>query len=272
MRFLISTLTVILLSISSANASKSKDLKKIDAMYDDGLLTRSECIKAKKKILGNNSSPVCKKTSTKKTENKDFSSQGTAFFIAKGGYLLTNYHVIEDCDANVKIKYNRETIDAEIIANDRHLDMSLLRAKNIRNNKFLKLTNDEPEKLQRVIAVGYPFGKYVSDDLKFTSGIISALKGPDDSSTMIQVDAALNPGNSGGPIVDEGTGDLVGVANMKLDASISEGTNFAIKSSTIENFLNANKIKAAPTYLSFGKSRDGLLKLLESTTVFVFCE
>ncbi len=271
MRFFISLIVILFVSISNSYASKSKDLRKIDKMYDDGLLSRAECVKAKKKILGSNSSPTCKKTSTKKTENKDYSSQGTAFFIAKGGYLLTNYHVIEDCDANVKIKYNRETIDAEIIANDRHLDMSLLRASKIRNNKFLKLTNSEPEKLQRVIAVGYPFGKYVSDDLKFTSGIISALKGPDDSSTMIQVDAALNPGNSGGPIVDESSGDLVGVANMKLDASISEGTNFAIKSSTIENFLTANKIKTSTTYLSFGKSRDGLLKLLESTTVFVFC-
>ena len=46
---------------------------------------------------------------------------------------------------------------------------------------------------------------------------MSALKGIDDPSSMIQVDAALNPGNSGGPIVDEESGDLVGVANMKLD-------------------------------------------------------
>ena len=52
---------------------------------------------------------------------------------------------------------------------------------------------------------------------KFTSGIISALKGPDNSSTMIQViSAALIPGNKG-PIVDESSGDLVIVANMKLD-------------------------------------------------------
>ena len=88
----------------------------------------------------------------------------------------------------------------------------------------------------------------------------------------MQIDAALQPGNSGGPIVDEESGDLVGVANMKLDSSISEGTNFAIKASTIENFLSSNKVKPSTTYLSFGKSRKGLLKLLESSTVFVYCE
>ena len=129
MRFFISLIVILFVTISNSHASKSKDLRKIDKMYDDGLLSRAE-VKSKK-ILGSNSSPTCKKTSTKKTENKDYSSQGTAFFIAKGGYLLTNYHVIENCDANVKIKYNRETIDAEIIANDRHLDMSLLRASKI---------------------------------------------------------------------------------------------------------------------------------------------
>ena len=272
MRISVIFIILSLFVVSNANASKSSDLRKIDRMYDDGLLTRTECVKAKKKILGSNSTPTCKKTSTKKANNKNFTSQGTAFFIAKGGYLLTNYHVVEDCDANVKIKYNRDTIDAEIISNDRHLDMSLLRASSVRNNKFLKLSNDEPKKLQRVIAVGYPFGKFVSDDLKFTSGIISALKGIDDSSSMIQVDAALNPGNSGGPIVDEETGDLVGVANMKLDSSISEGTNFAIKASTIENFLTSNKVKTSTRYLSFGKSREGLLDLLESSTVFIYCE
>ena len=272
MNIAISTLIIFFLITINSYASKSEDLRKIEKMYDEDILSRSECVKAKKKILGNNSSPTCKKTSTKKAQSNTYSSQGTAFFISKGGYLVTNHHVVENCDANVKIRYIREIINAEIIANDRHLDISLLKASNIRNNKFLKLSNDEPEKLQKVIAVGYPFGKFVSDDLKFTSGIISALKGPDDSSTMFQLDAALNPGNSGGPVVDEETGTLVGVANMKLDASISEGTNFAIKASTIENFLRSNKIKSSVTYLSFGKSRDSLLKLLENTTVFVFCE
>ena len=76
MKFIINVLLILFLSVSSSFASKSKDLKKIERMYDDGALTRSECIKAKKKILGSNSSPTCKKTSTKKTQNsllEDFS-------------------------------------------------------------------------------------------------------------------------------------------------------------------------------------------------------
>ena len=59
MRFFISLIVILFVSISNSHASKSKDLRKIDKMYDDGLLSRAECVKAKK-ILGSNSSPTCK--------------------------------------------------------------------------------------------------------------------------------------------------------------------------------------------------------------------
>ena len=92
MRFFISLIVILFVSISNSYASKSKDLRKIDKMYDDGLLSRAECVNSKKKTLGSNSSPTCKKVyQLKKLKNKDYSSQGTAFFIAKN--LLTNYHV-----------------------------------------------------------------------------------------------------------------------------------------------------------------------------------
>ena len=83
MKFIISCLAFLLLTISSSNAGKSKDLKKVDKMYDDGLLTRSECVKAKKKILGSNSSPTCKKTATKKSDNKDFLLKEQLFSLQK---------------------------------------------------------------------------------------------------------------------------------------------------------------------------------------------
>ena len=110
-------------------------------------------------------------------------------------------------------------------------------------------------------------GKYISDDLKFTSGIISALKGIDDSSSMIQVDAALNPGNSGGPIVDEETGKLVAVSVMGMKKSISEGQNFGIKTSSVRNFLESNQVKVPSSWF---KSAD-VAKLLEESTLYTYC-
>ena len=129
------------------------------------------------------------------------------------------------------------------------------------------MSKDKPQKLQRVIASGYPFGKYISDDLKFTSGIISSLKGPNDDSTLVQVDAALNPGNSGGPIVDEESGKLVAVSVMGMKKSISEGQNFGIKTSSVRNFLEANQVKVSSNW--FGSSN--IAKLLEDSTLYTFC-
>ena len=64
----------------------------------------------------------------------------------------------------------------------------------------------------------------------------------------------------------------MGVAVAKLDPSVSSGTNFAIKTSSLKNFLVANKIKPSVSILSLSKSRSSLLKLLEETTVYTYCE
>lgn len=272
MRFWSFFLLISLAFCDTTEASTKKDLNRINSMYDEGLLTRSECIAAKKKILGSNSNPDCKKTSTLNDEKKNYSSQGSAFFISSSGHFVTNDHVISKCDANAKIKYKTREYDARIIARDRFLDLALLQAKGIGRTEYLKLSTNPPEKLQRVIAVGFPFGKYVSDDLKFTSGIVSSIKGPGDDTTRIQIDASINPGNSGGPVVDDESGEVIGVAVSKLDPSVSEGTNFAIKASSLKNFLTANSLQPSTSLLSFGKSRSNLLKLLEETTIFTYCE
>ena len=64
--------------------------------------------------------------------------------------------------------------------------------------------------------------------MKFTSGIVSSLKGIGDDSTRLQIDAALNPGNSGGPIINEETGELVAVAVAGLRKDKTEAVNFGI--------------------------------------------
>ena len=221
--------------------------------------------KAKKKPTPN----VAKKTTTKKTPKASSKgSSGSAFFVTQRGHIITNYHVVQGCRTNPKIKYKNKDIDTKVIAKDQLLDLALLKA-DLTNTKYVSLSKKQPRKLQRIIASGYPFGKYISDDLKFTSGIVSSLKGPNDDSTLVQVDAALNPGNSGGPIVDEESGQLVAVSVMGMKKNISEGQNFGIKTSSVKNFLDANQIKTPSSFGAF-KSVD-VAKLLEDSTLYTFC-
>ena len=193
---------------------------------------------------------------------------GTGFFVDDKGHIITNYHVIAPCDNKQKIIYNNKELSAKLIAKDKHIDLALLRV-NVNNKHFIKITNKPIRKLQPIIAAGYPGGKALSDDLKFTSGIISSLKGIDDNSTQIQIDAALNLGNSGGPIVDNRSGELVGVAVSILRNEIVEGINFGIKVSQVKDFLYANKIdtnKVSKKYQS-----KNLNEILENATLYVFC-
>ena len=158
-------------------------------------------------------------------------SSGTAFFINSKGYLLTNHHVIDGCKEQ-KINYGEKEIDVKIIASDKSLDLALLKA-DVRPKSYISVTNSEPKKRQKVIAAGYPLGKFLSDDLKINDGRISALKGFEDNSFQIQHDIPINPGNSGGPIVNE-DGELVAIAVSGMSKEITEGLNFGIKVSAVK--------------------------------------
>ena len=199
----------------------------------------------------------------------DVASSGSGFFINNKGYFITNNHVVKGCKQS-KIKFKEEEVDAELIATDETLDLALLRAK-VKPKDYLNISDEPPEKMQRIFVAGYPFGKGLSDDLKFTQGIISAVKGYSDNSNQIQLDAAINSGNSGGPIVNE-DGDLVAVAVSGLDKSLSEGIGFGIKASSVINFLEVNNTKySSSSLINFGMNNKKLNKLMEASTVYTFC-
>jgi len=195
-------------------------------------------------------------------------SSGTAFFISKKGHLLTNNHVVAGCKIS-KISYFNKEYEAKLIATDKTLDLALLKVK-VRPKSYFEFSKDEPKKLQKIYVAGYPLGKGLSDDLKITTGIISSLKGFEDNSNEIQVDAAINPGNSGGPIVNE-KGQLVAIAVAGMSKDITEGINFGIKASAAANFLKSNKVSPSKSLMSFSRSSDELLEILEESTVYTFC-
>ena len=175
-------------------------------------------------------------------------SSGTGFTVSSSGHIVTNNHVIEGCE-NVKVHQRGNVHNATVVANDRVNDLALIQAAFVPLAIFA-ISNDNAVLTQDILVAGYPFGEDLSSSVKVTRGIVSSLTGLGDNYSEMQIDAALQPGNSGGPIIDE-KGNIVGVAVAKLDLEIiyeeygvvPENTNFGIKSSVLRSFLEANGIK-----------------------------
>jgi len=201
------------------------------------------------------------------TKKDKKNNSGTAFFVNKNGYLISNYHVVEGCKKNAKISYNNKELNAKIVNYDKASDLVLLSSET-NGNDYISFAKEQPKELQDIFVSGYPLGKKLSSDLKFTKGIISSLKGFEDNINQIQIDAALNPGNSGGPIVNK-KGELVAVAVGLLENT--QNINFGIKASTVENFLTLNSIKPNKSFISFEMKNDKILSILEKSTVYVYC-
>ena len=178
-------------------------------------------------------------------------STGTGFFVSKMGHIVTNNHVVEQCEAIQFTNLGTE-VSAVLLARDKVNDVALLKAE-IEPAGVLHIGEEKAELLQRIFVAGFPFGSVVSSSLKVTSGIVSSLAGINDNYSNIQIDAALQKGNSGGPIVNE-KGNVVGIAVGKLNTqfflsrygSIPEGSNFGIKGTIAGNLLEANQVKVVP--------------------------
>jgi S1-C subfamily serine protease len=131
--------------------------------------------------------------------------------------------------------------------------------------------------LQEIYVAGYPFGRKVSTSVKVTKGIISSLTGIGNNFSNIQIDAALQPGNSGGPILSR-KGNVVGVAVARLDkikvleefGSLPENINFGIKSSVVRSILESSNI-ALPSPNVASLSRSKLGKMISDGTYYLSC-
>ena len=187
--------------------------------------------------------------------------------LSKKGYIITNNHVIESCPRDIIVSHNRKAGSANLVVKDANLDLAVL-STNLIPVQFIKLSKNSGEKLDRIVVAGYPLGEKISDELKLTSGIVSATKGWKDNINEFQIDAALNPGNSGGPVVND-AGNLVGVSVAGL--ANRQNLNFAIKSKAVKDFLDVNKVSYSKAIMEFDMDNKKRLKLLEDSTVFIYC-
>ena len=194
-------------------------------------------------------------------------SSGTGFFISNDGTMITNNHVIEGCSQIVSIYENRE-IKSSLINTDVKNDLAIIKS-NIKPQKFYSISKKDADLLENVIIAGYPLGKKISSEIKATSGTVTALAGYDNNYAEFQTDAALNSGNSGGPIINN-NGEVVGVAVAKWQEEGVESFNFGIKSSTLITFLNSTNINYSEIVNKNLKKND-LIELIKSATVYLEC-
>ena len=194
-------------------------------------------------------------------------SSGSGFVISKNGHLISNYHVVEDCDL-INVYYQGKKYPARVSSFDKFNDLSLLKI-DLTTNTHLNLSNSDVNLLDDIIVAGYPLGKEVSSSIKIHKGNVTSLSGFEDNFSNFQTDATINQGNSGGPIFDL-NGNIVGVAAAYIDAEYAQNTFFAIKSSTLKTFLNSNGIYT-DKYNNEKLSNSEIGNLILKTTVYVEC-
>ncbi len=149
--------------------------------------------------------------------------QGSGFFVSGNGHLLTNHHVVEgDAQPTIRLR-SGATVLGRVVAVDPKLDLAVIET-GLTKTAWLPLAaSEEVEVGADVIAVGTPKGL----DWSVTKGIVSAT-GRGEGGVLIQTDAAINTGNSGGPLVSVTTGKVFGISTLILRGDGAEGLGFAV--------------------------------------------
>ncbi|QCK14256.1 Do family serine endopeptidase [Mangrovivirga cuniculi] len=168
-------------------------------------------------------------------------ASGSGVIVSSDGYIVTNNHVIDNADeVSVTLSDNRQ-YTAEVIGTDPNTDLALIKIESETNLPFLKLADSDDVKVgEWVLAVGNPFEL----NSTVTAGIVSAkarniniMRTRYGIETFIQTDAAVNPGNSGGALVDL-NGDLIGINTaIASNTGSYQGYSFAVPSSLVKKVM-----------------------------------
>jgi S1-C subfamily serine protease len=171
-------------------------------------------------------------------------SYGSGFFVTSDGLMVTNNHVVEKCTSITVGGSNPAVVTARDVGND----LALIRTSYPGTAAALRSASIGLGDV--VYALGYPFAGTLDNGLNITNGLVSSLSGIQNDSRYVQITAAVQPGNSGGPLVDE-FGNIAGVVSARLDdlnmlrtsGMLPQNVNFAIRSDFVMSFLRANSVE-----------------------------
>lgn len=178
------------------------------------------------------------------SQEKEGPSSGTGFFVSDEGYIATNAHVVNGC--------SRLDVDGwgtpKVIEIDETNDLAVLQVKKEKRQiHSLKLNISGAKLGEDILALGYPLRGLLSEnssDLSVTTGVVSTLAGLQGDRRYLTISAPVQPGNSGGPLVNR-SGEVVGIVSAKLNAlrmmiltgDVPQNVNFAVKSQLLAGHL-----------------------------------
>jgi S1-C subfamily serine protease len=174
---------------------------------------------------------------------------GSGIVIDTQGHVLTNDHVVRSC-GEIRIRDAAEASNsATVQARDGTNDLALLKGGHASRDVARLRDSGDLRQGEGVTVIGYPLGDLLGSGVSVVSGSLTKLVGLDDDSRKLQVSAPVQPGNSGGPLLDNG-GNVIGVVSGTLNSVgmaaatgfIPQNVNFAIKTTVVRSFLDANHV------------------------------
>ena len=210
-------------------------------------------------------------------------SSGTGFFVSKSGYITTNAHVVEGCSTIDVVGWKHP----EAVYIDTNNDLAVLRVETEGSPKINPLrTKPSGAKLgEDILALGYPLRGLLSDkstDLSVTTGVVSNLSGIEGDRRYLTISAPVQPGNSGGPLVNR-DGEVLGVVSAKLNAlnimlmtgDVPQNVNFAVKSQLLASHLLIAGVPQSDyesTEVTDYKDTASLVAALRDSIVLIKCQ
>jgi S1-C subfamily serine protease len=180
-------------------------------------------------------------------------NSGTGFAASSYGHIITSYHLIKGAESIMVYNQEFKSLKAKLIAFDAAGDLALLSIEDSTFTGFgtlpYKLGTNSSLLGERIFTLGYP-----KEDVVYNEGYISSMTGYNNDSVSYQISMPVNPGNSGGPLLDV-NGNLIGMINGKHKEA--EGTAFAVKSNYIKKFYNEKLNDSIQTVLKKSKVRQG---------------
>ncbi|PQO29198.1 hypothetical protein C5Y96_15740 [Blastopirellula marina] len=166
-------------------------------------------------------------------------STGTAFAVHADGFLVTCAHVVEGA-IEIKAKLDGRHYAAKVVDIDRKHDLALIRIDAPPLTPIPLIDSNEVQLAEEVRVVGFPLTDVLGDSLKISRGTVSGID-KEQADRVFQLDAGVNPGNSGGPVVTE-KGHLAGVASSLLSGDGLSNVGFAVPANRVANMLDKQKL------------------------------